>query len=91
MKIKVENAYSDGHESVIEYEVPTVDVDAALLGREAGDASHPGGTDELWDLLWTYTGDGHGEDSDLGWSYEVTIIEADDPALVGLSRENSGN
>lgn len=72
MKIKVENTYSDGHESTV-----VCDVDEATLPL--------GDEDALWEELWTYTGDGHGENLDA--IYEVTILEAADPALVGLSRE----
>ena len=81
MKIKVQNAYSDGHESTFEYEVCDKAVDYALLD----------GIDQLWDLLFQYTGDGHGEDADLGWFYSIDIIEAARSELVGVHWENSGN
>ena len=77
MKICVESAYSDGHESTLEYDIPDVDVPAPV--------------DEMWDYLWDWTGDGHGQDSDLGWFYKITILEAANPELAGLSRENCGN
>lgn len=72
MKIKVENTYSDGHESTVFH-----DVDEATLPLDDEDA--------LWDELWTYTGDGHGQNLDA--IYEITILEAANPALVGLSHE----
>jgi len=87
MKIRVENAYSDGHESTLEYEIDDADVPA--YGPAPTDGwGHYG--EQMWDHLWQFTGDGHGEDADLGWFYKVTILEAADPELVGLSHENSG-
>jgi hypothetical protein len=77
VKIRVENAYSDGHESTLEYDIPEADVPAPV--------------DEMWDYLWDWTGDGHGQDPDLGWFYKITILEAVKPGLAGLSRENCGN
>lgn len=77
MKIRVENTYSDGHESTIEYKLPSGDVDYALLD----------GIDGLDDLLYRYTGDGHGLNSDLGCFYTITILESDRPELVGYTRE----
>lgn len=83
IKIRVENGYSDGHESEAEYTVPHDVVAYALLD----------GIDQLWDELWLYTGDGHGADEpDLGWWHQITITEAPDwPELVGQSYESSGN
>lgn len=72
MKIKVENTYSDGYESTAFH-----DVEEATLPLDDEDA--------LWDELWTYTGDGHGQNLDA--IYEITILEAANPALVGLSHE----
>ncbi|HPY25761.1 MAG TPA: hypothetical protein PLK19_15740 [Mycobacterium sp.] len=71
MKIKVENAYSDGYQSTVFHDVD--------------DATLPADEEALWEELWTYTGDGHGQNLDA--IYEVTIIEAAVPTLVGLSRE----
>jgi len=94
VKIRVENGYTDGHESTLEYDIPDADVPAyILLGDLPADERkyrHRDG-EEMWDYLWEWTGDGHGEDPDLGWSYKITILEAADPKLVGLSHENSGN
>ena len=47
--------------------------------------SRVGDEEALWEELWTYTGDGHGQHLDA--IYEVTIIEAAVPELVGLSQE----
>lgn len=71
MKIVVENSYSDGSESTIIHQVD--------------DATIPGDEDAMWDELWCYTGDGSGEHLDA--IYEITILEAADPKLVGLTRE----
>lgn len=83
-KIRVENGYSDGHESTIEYDV---NVTASPATTDLTDES----LEAMWDLLWEYTGDGHGIGNDLGWSHTITILDASDPRLVGLSYENSGN
>jgi hypothetical protein len=73
LTIKVENAYSDGHTSE---QIHQVD-----LGRFRGDEA-------LWDELWEYTGDGHGDSRDLCAIYTVTILESPQfPPLVGLSNE----
>ncbi len=93
MKIRVENAYSDGHESTLEYDIPDADVPAFALATE-DEKKWPICMEDghaMWEFLWDWTGDGHGEDPDLGWFYKITILEAADPKLVGLSRENAGN
>lgn len=78
MKIKVENTYSDGHESVQHHTVDDRAVDYALLDGEDG----------LVDLLYEFTGDGHGSDHpDLGTCYEVTVLESPRPELVGFTYE----
>lgn len=73
MKIKVENSYSDGHESTVEYEVPDADV--------------AGLSDEELDLfLFDYTGDGHGAaNPKLGTYHVVTILDSPVPSLVGYT------
>jgi hypothetical protein len=76
MRIRVENGYSDGHESTMEYEV------SEISGEDI---------DALWERLWDYTGDGHGEDSSLGWYYKITILDAALMHLIGQSYENAGN
>lgn len=72
VKVRIENAYSDGHESSSEVTVPPPadDVDAWF--------------DEV---VYQHTGDGHGLDRTLGSCYTATVVAAADPALVGLERE----
>ena len=73
LAIKVESAYSDGHESE---RVEMVEVDPFEE------------LEELWEQLEEFTGDGHGIDSDLGYCYTVTVLESGErPDLVGLSNE----
>ena len=74
MRIKVENAYVDGHESTQFHEVTT----------NAGMTD-----DDLQDLLFEYTGDGHGVN--LEALYVVTIVECGrQPELVGKTFEWQG-
>lgn len=63
MKIKVENTYEDGYESTVEYEID--------------DATVPSDDDELQELFWEYTGDGHGIGHDLGMISEITILDGE--------------
>ena len=73
LTIRVENAYSDGHES---QRVQTVEVEPFT------------DIEELWEQLQEFTGDGHGTDSSLGYCYEVTVLTCPQrPHLVGLSNE----
>ena len=91
MKIRVEYAYSDGHESTLDYDIPDADVPAFVPATDAEkDRGYEDGQ-EMWEYLYRYTGDGHGEDSSLGFSYTITILEAADRSIVGLSHELSGN
>lgn len=78
MKIKVENTYSDGHESTIEYIIDDAIVDDAIDDEDL---------DFFDELLYTFTGDGHGVDKDLGYYGTVTVIESIWPELVGYTRE----
>ena len=86
MKIKSESSYSDGHESVKFYEVADSEVPGDLLEVEPtyGDLNN------LREFLFTYSGDGHGTDNDLGFFHIVTIVEASDPELVGEYIEVDG-
>lgn len=73
MQIRVECAYSDGHEStrteMVEVQ-PFTDLE------------------DLWDQLWDQTGDGHGIGRDAVCLSTVTVLESPArPALVGLSNE----
>lgn len=73
LTIKVENAYSDGHESE---QVEAVQVEPF------------DDLEELWEQLHDYTGDGHGIGNDLGYCHAVTVVDFPDrPDLVGLSNE----
>lgn len=73
LTIKVENTYSDGHESTV---IETVEVQPFNE------------IEELWEQLQERTGDGHDVDGDLGYCYTITILEAaEHPALVGSSNE----
>jgi hypothetical protein len=86
MRIRIESAYSDGHcstrvEEVGEFVYDPTDRDYCCDEEEAL---------ELY--LSTFSGDGHGADEpDLGWCYEVTVLEADNAALVGHVYENCGS
>lgn len=76
LRIMVVNSYSDGRESVQFHNV---------------EVEYDGSTDEddldaLWVQLYEYTGDGTGE-TDKHAYYEVVIVMADEPALVGLKND----
>lgn len=76
LKVKLENAYSDGHESeTTEWvEIPPF-----------ADA------EEMWEHLQDFTGDGHDTAGDLGYCHTVTVLESPGRAdLVGLSNEWAG-
>lgn len=71
--VKVENAYSDGHESE---------------ATETVDVAEFAGIDELWDQLFEITGDGHDIEGQLGYCHTVTVSGcAERPELVGESNE----
>lgn len=75
LTIKVENTYSDGHESEQTH--------AVRLERFRGE-------EDLWEHLYDYTGDGHGagEGRNLGSLHTVTVLACPEyPELVGLSNE----
>lgn len=71
--VKIENSYSDGHESKRE-----VLVEAPPEGCDDDDLT-------AWfeDKVWPETGDGHGTDSSLSSYYLATIIAADREDHVG--------
>lgn len=83
IKVRIENAYTDGHESVSEV---TIDQAPTALTVEAIDA---------WfiDVVWDFTGDGHYIDVyeatgiRLGSCYTATVVEAPALALVGAVHE----
>jgi hypothetical protein len=69
----IENAYSDGHQSVCEEPVPAPDEDDNL--------------DDWWqEQVFPLTGDGHGDGADLG-SVHVATITAGPAWLVGKQHE----
>jgi hypothetical protein len=71
VKIRVENYYTDGHESVCEYEIPD---------ERVANLSVP----DLEETLYEWTGDGHGAKfPKLGSCHTVTVLEAADPSLIG--------
>lgn len=66
MKIRIENEYTDGCNSVLER-----DVDAPEPDQGDQDA-----LEALWDELYQYVGDGHGIGRrDLGVACKITILE----------------
>jgi hypothetical protein len=73
--VKIENAYSDGHESTHEAIVPPPTDHADL--------------EDWWqEVVFPHTGDGHGiVASHEGSCYTATIIATDDPDLLGQSHE----
>lgn len=75
MTIRVDNAYSDGHES----QQTITDVD-----EFTGD---PTDEDALRDHLFEFTGDGHGDTHRVDGFHEVTILVAANEALVGRTVE----
>lgn len=82
VRIKVENAYADGHESEQIHTVDDRAVSYALLD----------GLDALDDLLYEYTGDGYGigrgeNGTTLDAYYTVTVLESPRSELVGYVRE----
>lgn len=78
VKVKIENAYSDGHESTSEVELDLPD--GVTPDSQELD-------DWFTDVVFDHTGDGHGIDSSLGSCYTATIVAAEDPKLVGATTE----
>lgn len=75
VRVKIDNAYEDGHESTHHVVLATPTASLADI-------------DEWFaDVVFEHIGDGHGA-SGLGSCYEATIVQADDrPELVGTSYE----
>lgn len=73
--VRIENAYTDGHESEVDVELEAPE-DPAELG-------------EWWDdVVFPHTGDGHGAEKPGLGSYHIARIDrADDESLVGQSME----
>lgn len=72
MKVRIENSYTDGHQS-------TAEVELAVEPTSLDDAF-------WWDVVYPHTGDGHHAPG-LGSHYEATIVQASNPALVGEHHE----
>ncbi len=74
VKVRIDNAYADGHESTHYVEIPTPTVPLSDL-------------DEWFaDEVFEHTGDGHGADG-MGSCCVATIVAADRVELVGKSYE----
>jgi hypothetical protein len=89
MRIRIESAYSDGHcstriEEVAEFVFADLATNPDYAGCDEDEA--------LNFYLSEFSGDGHGAKfPKLGWCYEVTVLEADNAALVGHVYENCGS
>lgn len=70
--VKIDNAYSDGHESSHE----------VLVDPPEGTLE-----EWFEDVVWPHTGDGHGTDNDLGTCFVATIIACDVEAHLGEQYE----
>lgn len=79
VEVKIENTYEDGYESVLTFDV----VDPESTEEESPEL------EQWWeDEVFPLTGDGHGaKHPKLGAWYEATVTAADQPELVGRSRE----
>ena len=74
--VKIENCYSDGHESKHEVVLP----------------SPRGSLDEWFeDEVFPHTGDGHGIDQELGYCHTATIIATDTEEHLGAEYEWCGS
>jgi hypothetical protein len=75
--IKIENDYSDGHHSERLVDIEEPDLNDGCLD------------DWFMDVVYEYTGDGHGDGSfgKLGSCYTATIVVSDNPDLVGKDFE----
>jgi hypothetical protein len=81
MKVRITNDYSNGHHSEHTVEIET-EPSLEQLKQDHDDE------DSWWqEVVFDETGDGTGLDSSLGFCYTATIIEANNPALVGQSEE----
>lgn len=96
MKVKIEDEYEDGYEAerIIEILGPEPDPDDLEVERERENAAAEVSEWSWWDAeVYPHTGDGHGLPENHGGTRtldcgsEATIIEAENPALIGLSYE----
>lgn len=72
--VRIENSYTDGHESK-----------SIVTVREPNEGEDL--DDWFQDAVFPHTGDGHGIDSGLGSCYTARVLASDDPALVGETNE----
>lgn len=85
MKVRIENSYTDGHESesIVDVEDPPAGLDADALEEWFADTCFP------------HTGDGHytdvyeatGGKVRLGSCYTATVVETSNPAMVDYTYE----
>lgn len=96
MKIRITDDYEDGYSSTRIIEVTGPEPDPADLEKERERTNSNGETSvwTWWDAeVFPHTGDGHGlpenhgGDRTLEAASDATIIEAENPALVGESYE----
>lgn len=96
MKIKIEDGYEDGYEASRVIEVLGSEPDPDDLDKERERTNSQGETCvwNWWDAeVYPHTGDGHGLPENHGGTRtmsacsEATIIEANNPALVGMCNE----
>jgi hypothetical protein len=83
VKVSIENVYYDGYEEtrVVELAAPSAKHPLPADDDEWAD------DDSYWEfVVWPETGVGRDGDA----LYTATIIEADDPSLVGLTHEWGG-
>ncbi|OHU47422.1 hypothetical protein BKG82_27845 [Mycobacteroides chelonae] len=84
MKVRVDNEYTDGHKASVERTVD--DVEEPGPGVDEGELYEL--FSELYDSLLDDIGDGHGASRpDLGRATKMTILSANNPALVDESYE----
>ena len=85
--LKIENDYSDGHHSEHEVTIPH----PRETYPEIDTANEEQVEEWFNDVVSEHLGDGHGADNDLGYCYEATVIDTDDPDLNGASYEWCGS
>lgn len=87
MKIRINGAYSDGHEHDTEQEI--AEFDYAIHGDEDEDFGDK--EEALSNYLFQFTGDGHGiKNHRLHYYCEITILDAVDLDLIGQKFDYDG-
>lgn len=83
--VKIENDYSDEHHSERVVQIPG----PSTVEWTEADVEYFEDVVDKWfnEVVWDYTGDGHGEDSSLGSCYTATVVAAADEQLVGREYE----